>query len=169
MVCINSFGRRFSLAAVGLLLPCERPLLLIVTSKPPRPLFTVVDTVVVVETAGFVANKLPPVVEPNKDAVRSIIIDNFSKNNYIINTEELFNHKSTTIRVEVVEVPMLNPPVADVLDVAPKDKAVEATGPPKDKLPDVAGVPKVNPPVVAGVPNVKPVDVAGVPNVNPEA
>lgn len=75
MVCINSFGKRFSLAAVGLLIPCESPLLLIDTSKPPRPLFTVVAVDVVMTAAGFAASKLLTEVDPNKDAGKSKIRD----------------------------------------------------------------------------------------------
>ena len=78
MVCINSFGKRFSLAAVGLLLPCESPLLLIDTSKPPRPLFTVVADAAVVTVTGFAASKLLTEVEPNKDAVELKIKDKVS-------------------------------------------------------------------------------------------
>lgn len=67
MVCISSFGNKFSFAAVGLLLPWERPLLLTETSNPPNPLLVV--EVVVVVVVNFVPAKPLLLIEPNKDAV----------------------------------------------------------------------------------------------------
>lgn len=67
MRTVNSLGSKFSLAAVGLLLPCDRPLLVTDTSKPPRPLLVTLVVVVMatVELAGFVP-KSPPVVVPKR-------------------------------------------------------------------------------------------------------
>lgn len=71
MVCVSSFGIKFSFATVGLLLPFDNPLLLIETSSPPNPLFMlvfVVDTVVI----GFKPNNPPVGTALNNAAIMLI-------------------------------------------------------------------------------------------------
>lgn len=61
IVCVSSFGIRFSFANVGPVPPSEKPLLLKETSKPPNPLLTlVVDDVGATDAPnGLVPNKFP--------------------------------------------------------------------------------------------------------------
>lgn len=68
IVCNNSGGQIFSLAAAGLVFVCENPLLLDDISNPPNPLLVVLVVVVVPLVANFDPNKLPL---PKSDAVNT--------------------------------------------------------------------------------------------------